>query len=998
MVGGFAVMAPFASPVFAQSLMSGSIKGQVRSQDGAQIIGPLITVTHHDTGNRRVFAADRRGFFNVALVVPGTYSVLAEQAGYQPVRQNGIQVRAGEEALVVLTLERRPPPIESVVDLPGQARSPLANGRTAGEEIAAAELQHFDYQQDVTGISRDVSGVAYPGDGRQGFGLAAGGLPPSFSRFYVDAIEQNLIRHPGLPAEPAQAPLFSRNSLSRASALDNAFDAEWDGASGSLLAATSRVGSNRLTLNPYLSYSGSSLGGKNEDNPADLSASSIQTGAVLSGSLVKDTAQFVLGFNYQSLEQPTANPWERDSTVFAGGPVSLRAVLPVIAADSFGAEVSSFTRPTVRTWRGFNGFGRIDWRLSSTLGIFARVGIAKWKEQDTQLGGTLIAGVGTQLDARDVSGAVGLTSSWARSANEFRLGVRLGKRDWTSSLIPTTVLVSEGVAIGSVEAGPADLDQRAFDLNNTLQLTRGSHRIKLGVGATFNSWDQNYAFGQRGIYRFGDLDGFANGEGTFFQVVAPAGIDLSTRDFEVFIQDLWSVSPAFQLQLGLRYEAQKLPTDEIELNTSWVTASGLRYEINPKDRNNVSPRLGFVWDVQNRGDWVLRGGGGLYYSKMDLALFSEAALYDGGAVVRRGLGTFINWPVAPDSVDAPVIGPRLAVFDDDYQDPRTAKWDLALSHAFGTRFSFEVSGSYHHTDYLPRRTDLNLLTSATGLTQEGRSIFGTLVKQGGLVSADPGSNRRFSGFDLVSGIVSSGFTDYYGITAAIVRRADRGLSFRLAYTYSRTNDNWALGRSGDPVDQLTPLPDASEDWLDGKSDLDIPHRLSVFSTYAFPGKQGLEISARYRYRSGLPFTPGFRSGVDLNGDGSGENDPAFLDNAITGTSELIADHDCLGDQVGEFAERNSCREDGVHALDLRLGLRLPFQVMGSDLRVMIDAFNVVSSEAGIVDRAVYLVDPAQPLTGVGTVNIPLVANPGFGSLLVRRGEPRIVRLGLKVDY
>jgi hypothetical protein len=364
------------------------------------------------------------------------------------------------------------------------------------------------------------------------------------------------------------------------------------------------------------------------------------------------------------------------------------------------------------------------------------------------------------------------------------------------------------------------------------------------------------------------------------------------------------------------------------------------------------------------------------------------------------LGTFATWPVLPDSASAPTIGPRLALFDDGYQDPRTAKWDLALSHSLGNRLTVELTGSYHHTDYLPRRTDLNLLPASTGQSQDGRQIFGTLVKQGSMLSADPGSNRRFGSFDLVSGIVSSGFSDYYGITAAVARRAERGLSFRASYTYSRTSDNWALGRTGDPVDQLSPFPnDPSTDWMDGRSDFDIPHRFSVATSYSFPGNRGMEVGARFRYRSGLPFTPGFRSGVDVNADGSAENDPAFIDNAVAGVSDLIAGHDCLSGQVGEFAERNSCREKGVHGLDLRFAMRLPFRVMGSDLRLMVDAFNVVSSESGVVDRAVYLVDPTQPLVVVGSaVTVPLIANSGFGTLLARRGEPRMVRLGLKVDY
>lgn len=1001
MVSGIALTAVYGRPASAQSLMSGSLRGQVNDANNAPIIAAVVTVTNQENGSVISFAANRRGEFNLALIIPGTYAVVAEQAGFQPVRINGVQVRAGEEAQVTFRLERRPPPITTVVDLPAPARAPLGKGRAIGEEIDGPELQSFDYQQDITGVTRDLSSVGYSNDGRAGYGVAAGGLPPSFSRLFIDAVEQNLIRHPGVPGEPASAPLFSRNSLSGVSSLENAFDAEWDGTAGSLLTGRSRVGSTALEFKPYLTFSGSSLGGRSKDNPADLSATSLQAGAILSGALIRDTAHFVLGFNYQTLERPSANPWEQDSATFAATPVSLREQFPIVAADSFGAVISPFTEPTVRTWRGFNGFGRVDWRLASRLGLFARVGFAKWKEQDAQLGVSLPSGAGTHLDARDFGGALGLTSSWTRTANEFRLGVRLSRRDWTSSLIPSTLLVSEGAAIGSAEVGPAEFDQRAVDVNNTLQYTWRRHRIKFGVGASFTKFKQDYAYGRQGSYRFGDLDAFGNGNGTFFQIIAPGAVDVATTDIEAFLQDLWSVSPEFQLQLGLRFDEQKLPENKIELNSAWVSASGISYNINPSDKNNFSPRLGLVWDIQNRNEWVLRGGGGLYYGRMDLSLFSEAVLYDGDAVVRRGRGTFGTWPLSPDSTAAPVMGPRLTLFDDGYKNPRTAKWDLALSHSLGNRLTFELAGSYHHSDYLPRRTDLNLLPSATGQTQEGRSVYGTLVKQGGLVAPDPGTNRRFSGFDLVSGVVSSGFSDYYGFTATVKREADRGLSFRASYTFSHTTDNWQLGRSGDPADQLSPFSGeaSSNEWVEGRSDLDIPHRVVVFSTYAFPGRRGMELGLRYRYRSGLPFTPGFRSGVDVNGDGSGENDPVFLDNAVAGTAELIGDHDCLSSQVGEFAERNSCREKGVHALDLRFALRLPFSVMGNDLRLIVDAFNLVSTENGVVDRAAYLVDPAQPLTQVGgNVTIPFMANPRFGSLLSRRGEPRIVRLGLKVDY
>lgn len=990
-------------PAQGQSLISGSLRGQVLATDSSSVIGAQITITNSAVGSGYAFFADRHGQFSLPLVMPGTYDILAEQAGYQPVRMHGVVVRGGEQTRITFVLERRPPPITTITELPEPARAQLSAGRWVGSEISSDALEVLDFRQAITDASRDLSSTAAPRDGRPGFAEASGGLPQSFSRLLVDGLEETFLRHPGSVAEPASTPLFPRNSISSATALENGIDVEWDGAPGSILATQGRSGSRQFMFRPYLTYSGAKLGGKSADNPADSTGSSIQGGAVISGSLIRDTAQYVLGFNYETLELPSANPWERDSTAFGGAAVSLRETLPLVAADTFGTNVGLFTVPTVRTYRGGSGFGRLDWQLSHGIGLFTRFNFAKWKEQNPLLGEDLASGAGTRLEARDFSAALGIIAAWTRAADEFRLGVRASKRDWISAALPATDLVSEAAAIGYSPLLPGLFDQRSIDIDNTFHFALGTaHRLKLGLGASFGKWKQDYAFGRNGIFTFGDLDGYGNGQGDFFQVVGPSSVEFSTREIGVSLQDVWSLSDAFQFQAGLRFDNEKLPASEIGTNVAWVAASGVTYNTRPSDGGNFAPRIGFVWNGQRQSGWVLRGGGGYYYGRSNPALFSEAALFDGTVKARRAQGTFPGWPAVPDSIVAPVIGPRLTLFDNDYRVPRTSKWDLALSHAFGGRIAVEVSGSYHHTDFLPRRADLNLLSSASGHTSEGRPTYGTLVKQGGLVSPAPGSNRRFTGFDLVSGVLANGFSDYYAVTATVERKSIRGIGLRASYTYSRTNDNWMLGPSGDPADQLTPFPEEAiaDDWRDGRSDLDIPHRLVVTANYTVPGKSGLDIALRYRFRSGLPFTPGFRPGVDINGDGSGSNDPAFIDGAVPGTDELLSANDCLSSQVGQFATRNSCREKAAHSLDVRLALRLPVQLMGGSLQLTIDGFNLVATETGIVDRAVYLVDPSQPLTTnpSGDVVVPLIANPRFGSLLSRRGEPRVVRFGLKVDY
>src|SRR6185437_7031470 len=95
----------------------------------------------------------------------------------------------------------------------------------------------------------------------------------------------------------------------------------------------------------------------------------------------------------------------------------------------------------------------------------------------------------------------------------------------------------------------------------------------------------------------------------------------------------------------------------------------------------------------------------------------------------------------------------------------------------------------------------------SGTDQYGRPIYGALVQSGGLLAAQPGSNRRFAGFDLVSALNPDGFSDYYGLTVDLERSVG-DVRLIASYTYSQTTDNWISGlySAGDPAGQLNPFP------------------------------------------------------------------------------------------------------------------------------------------------------------------------------------------------
>jgi hypothetical protein len=374
--------------------------------------------------------------------------------------------------------------------------------------------------------------------------------------------------------------------------------------------------------------------------------------------------------------------------------------------------------------------------------------------------------------------------------------------------------------------------------------------------------------------------------------------------------------------------------------------------------------------------------------------FAEALVHATGTRVRRGNGALGAWPGVPDSTVAPVQGEALTLLGPQYTPPRTGRVRLGLTGNLGGAL-MHLQGSYRHADYLPVRRDLNLRPDPRSRDQYGRPLYGTLTQFGTVLAATPGSNRRFAGFDEVISIDPSAYSDYWGLSLGIEGRVKRSLSLMVTYTYSHTTDDWFGARLAAGLPQ--PFADTSG-WTKGRSDFDVPHRL-VVGAEAHLGARA-RLAALYRWHSGYPFTPGFRDGVDANGDGSARNDPAFVIDTVAGAASVIAANACLGSQVGHLAERNSCRDPAAGELDLRLAIVVA-HLGGAATELTFDAFGLARSGADVMDHALYLVDRTRALTTnalTGVTSVPLVANPDFGQMLIKTDPGVAFRVGLRVGF
>src|SRR5580704_9538277 len=95
-----------AKPAAAQTAGEGSLEGTVVDTTGAVVPHASVTITNNATGIKTVSDASSAGFFNIAPVLPGTYTLEISAKGFKTLLQDDVVVDAMQTRTVspVLTI------------------------------------------------------------------------------------------------------------------------------------------------------------------------------------------------------------------------------------------------------------------------------------------------------------------------------------------------------------------------------------------------------------------------------------------------------------------------------------------------------------------------------------------------------------------------------------------------------------------------------------------------------------------------------------------------------------------------------------------------------------------------------------------------------------------------------------------------------------------------------------------------------------------------------
>ena len=414
---------------------------------------------------------------------------------------------------------------------------------------------------------------------------------------------------------------------------------------------------------------------------------------------------------------------------------------------------------------------------------------------------------------------------------------------------------SSGIAFGTATAV---IDQRltapSATLGDILSITRGKHSIRTGAEVIYYQFNGTENLNTRGQIDFNNFTDFLTG--TVLQSVFGTGIaDRSQRatDFSFFAQDDWRWSRRGTFNLGLRYELDMPPYDTRGRNIDFDPAlykpflavgsngnpvgppiggfvqSGNvipqydlpdvpnvgRRIVRSIDPNNFAPRIGAAYSPLDSGRLVVRGGYGIFYSRVSFLHLSTAIQLPPGYVVgRRTNPPFADPFFAAPSVDkfptfVPGIDLATLAYDRNLRTPYFHQYNASVQYAASKDVAVEIA-------YVGGR-GLNLLTNV-GINQARlaspqnpiiNEVLRALNLPGAVITTNTPGNAQlrapFQGAGLSSaGGAIPGFgqtqttaqSTYNSLQISATRRLSRGLQFLAAYTYAMSIDNGSGGAFG----------------------------------------------------------------------------------------------------------------------------------------------------------------------------------------------------------
>lgn len=1020
-----------------------SMTGRITDENGEVLPGAAVVAVHTPSGSQYYAISNEEGYYTIQGMRPGgPYDVTVSLVGCQTLKVTDITLQLSETFSNDVCLKTDSELLQEVVVV--ASASKFSNEKTgASTNVSNRDIQELPNSDRsisaLTKLSPYANGMSFAGsDGRS-------------TNFTVDGANFN--NNFGLSSSlPGGGTPISIDAIEEVQLVVAPYDVRQSNFVGGGINAITKSGTNTFKGTAYAYYNNQDLRG-NKVMGQDLGdrkpESNLQVGATVGGPIVKDKLFFFVNFEYQKISE---------EVITYQASAEKQKVLEQIKQkliNDYGYDPGSYTDFPGGT-TNMKILARLDWNISDAHKLsvrFNKTDNLQWNapnenscDDNFRNRAYNRASEASQPFSNNMYNMQNHVWSIAGELNSRfsdkvsnRLLVTytdiIDQRGSNSSLFPHIDIMDGDLSSGSYVPYTSlgyelftynnKVSNRSINASDNISIYAGSHTVTAGLSYEYMMANNAYMRNATGYYRFASPEDFLAGNLPISTAITYGynGIENPTGEVRyhqgaAYAQDEWKITKKFKLTYGIRADLIAFDNSTLMTNNAILAKSFGGRSIDtgswPDTKVQISPRIGFNWDINGDKSVVLRGGTGFFQGRLPLVFFTNMpqnsgmfqnlvckgdysgkisngelvmsdavkknmTILNGGKETGGKLLTDTNAII--DALGLPrtitseegYLGKSSDIngVDKNFRMPQIWKTSLAVDWKVPTSFPFSVTaeGMFNKTIWGVMLSNWNVNETST---------FNTL--------SGPDNRKMYSTdnyYGTNSAYVLTNTTKGWGYSANVTVNMEpvKNLKIMAAYTHMESKEVSGMpGSNASSAYQGLPSVDGPNFAVLQRSRYVVPDKVMANIGYFIPWKvfhgRGLHIDAYYTASAVAGNC--FVYSNDMNGDGIAYDlmyipkdvndvqigtiakdgtyipDPSMAQSIMT----FVNNDKYLSKHKGEYAEAYAASSPWCHRIDLRIAEDFAFKIGNTmhnfQLSASIDNLtNLLNSNWGVRQMSCY---------------------------------------------